>query len=226
MRVPPGQTAMRAIKLTIPLLLALLFGLFGFGIHYVPHPWASDTKEFISLWVRVIGGIAWILGAYGLIHLHTGRIQRKQPGWGYSVFFFIGLALMAGTAFYNDARWFWNAQAQGGVYDYLSDALFVSTGATMFSLLGFFIPSAAVRTFRARNFEATLLLITAAVVMFGRVPLGQVVSDYLPGAAEWIMLVPNTAAKRAIMLGVSLGVIATSLRLIFGLERSYLGGGE
>jgi uncharacterized membrane protein YhaH (DUF805 family) len=146
----------------------------------------------------VIGGIAWILGAYGLIHLHTGRIQRRQPGWGYSVFFFIGLALMAGTAFYNDARWFWNAQAQGGVYDYLSDALFVSTGATMFSLLGFFIPSAAVRTFRARSF----------------------------GAVEWIMLVPNTAAKRAIMLGVSLGVIATSLRLIFGLERSYLGGGE
>jgi len=217
---------MRAIKLTIPLVLALLFGLFGFGIQYVPHPWASDTKEFISLWMRVIGGIAWILGAYGLVHLHVVRIRRSQPGWGYSLFFFAGFLLMAGTGLYNDARWFWNAQVQGAVYHHLYDALFVSTGATMFSLLGFFIASAAVRTFRARSFEATLLLIAAVVVMLGRVPLGQMISNYLPAAAEWIMLVPNTAAKRAIMLGVSLGVIATSLRIIFGLERSYLGGGD
>jgi hypothetical protein len=40
------------------------------------------------------------------------------------------------------------------------------------------------------------------------------------------MQIPNTAARRGILLGASVGGIAMSLRIIFGVERSYLGGGD
>jgi len=63
------------------------------------------------------------------------------------------------------------------------------------------------------------------IVMIGRVPIGAYISDALPASMQWLMTVPNLAAKRGILLGVSLGAIATSLRIIFGIERSYLGGG-
>jgi hypothetical protein len=217
---------MRFIRLTIPLILAFLFGVFGFGIQYVPSPWASNTKEFIALWIRVIGGVAMVLGTYSLAHLHTTKIRRKQEGWGYSIFFFLGFAMMVVTGVYNGGQWFWNAQVEHSVYDRLYDAFYVSAGATMFSLLGFYIASAAVRTFRARSLEATLLLLAALILMVGRVPIGKAISDYFPTVSEWLMQVPNVAAKRAIMLGVTLGTVATSLRIMFGLERSYLGGGD
>ena len=62
--------------------------------------------------------------------------------------------------------------------------------------------------------------------MIGRVPIGALISSVFPDIAQWMMDVPNLAAKRGILLGVSLGAVATALRIIFGIERSYLGGGD
>jgi hypothetical protein len=97
--------------------------------------------------------------------------------------------------------------------------------------------SAAYRAFRARTLDATLLLVAAIIVMFGRVPI----SDFLwqrifPKAitgnmpffpeelAEWIMSTPTMAARRGIMIGAALGAISTSLKVILGIERSYFSG--
>ena len=103
---------MRAIKLTLPLLLAFLFGIFGIGIQYTAEPWAADTKDLFSQWSIIIGGITWVLGTYVLVHLHTDKIKKKEAGWGYSIFFFIGFGLVALAAIHNGGRWFWNARVQ------------------------------------------------------------------------------------------------------------------
>ncbi len=92
----------------------------------------------------------------------------------------------------------------------------------MFSLLAFFIASAAYRAFRARTLEATLLLVTAAIVMLGRVPVGAEIWSKLPVMQDWVMAIPQMAAKRGIFIGVAMGTIAMSLRVILGLERTYL----
>ena len=216
---------MRIIKLTIPLTLALVFGLFGIAIQYTAHPFASEVKGTISQWSIIIGGVVWVLGTYSLIRLHTERMRRKDEGWGYSAFFFLGFGVVAMASLYNSGNWFWNAYVEeGSAYKWLHDALFVPAGATMFCLLGFFIASAAARTFRARSTEAALLLTAAVIVMLGRVPLGEMITGYLPRISTWLMEVPNTAARRGILLGVSLGLIAMSLRIILGIERTYLGG--
>jgi hypothetical protein len=101
----------------------------------------------------------------------------------------------------------------------------VPLDATVFSLLAFFMASAAYRSFRARSVEATILLVVAVIVILGRVPLGgDLTHGYLPRITEWLMIFPTVGAKRGIIFGVALGVIATSLRIILGIERSHLGG--
>ena len=110
------------------------------------------------------------------------------------------------------------------IYDYI----YVPLQATMFALLAFFVASASYRAFRARNKEATLLLVAGFVVMLGRVPVGEAFS--IDGVlsfsqmSQFIMSVPAMSVQSGIMIGVALGVISTSLRLILGIERSHLGG--
>jgi hypothetical protein len=43
---------------------------------------------------------------------------------------------------------------------------------------------------------------------------------------EWVMNVPGTAARRGIMMGIAMGAVATSVKIIFGIEKQYLGGGD
>src|SRR5512147_1512058 len=100
----------------------------------------------------------------------------------------------------------------------------------MFSLLAFYVASAAFRAFRVRNLEATILLVSAVIVMLGRIPLGDYIFSAFPGGetwlgrfTEWMMDKPNTAAQRGIIIGAALGAASLSLRVILGIERSYLG---
>ncbi|MBL4885864.1 MAG: hypothetical protein JKY95_15205, partial [Planctomycetaceae bacterium] len=107
--------------------------------------------------------------------------------------------------------------------------------ATMFSLLAFYVASAAFRAFRAKNFEAFLLLGTAFIILLGRTFAGEwlssLVPDYLAALrveniTSFVMTVVNTAGNRAIMIGISLGIVSTSLKILLGVDRTYLGSGE
>jgi hypothetical protein len=101
--------------------------------------------------------------------------------------------------------------------------IFAPLQATMFSLLAFYAASAVFRAFRARSFEATLLLVAGAIVMLGQVQLGDDLTGGYAGKIEVFLLASVvTAAERAIVIGASFGVLATGLRIVLGIERSYL----
>ena len=211
---------------TLPTLLAFAFGAVAVLIYYIPHGVAQEIERELSLWLRILYAFAYFLGLYSLMNLHWSRIRQHQAGWGYSLVAAVGFGLMVFFALLNDGGGPFVPQAKEGPYQWMFDNVQVACAGTMFSLLAFFISSAAYRTFRARSPEAAILLVAAIVVMLGRVPIGAYISDFIPEGMLWLLSVPNMAAKRGILIGVSLGAIATALRIIFGIERSYLGGGE
>lgn len=216
------------LRRTLPLTLAFILGITGIFVFYIPHSSSQALETELALWDRIIWAFAMLLGIYSLMKLHLGRIRQQQAGWGYSFLVFFGFFLMFIFSVYNSGNgpFVPRSNAPDDPFNWMFQYVQVPADATMFSILAFFIASAAYRTFRARTPEAAILLVAAIIVMLGRVPIGAVISDFFPIASTWLMDVPNLAAKRGILLGVSLGAIATALRIIFGIERSYLGGGE
>jgi len=193
------------LKRQLPLAITLIMGVAFALQYYIPHPVSEDAITHLSKWMQIISGFALILGIASLFHVHAMLVTIAIGVWS------------GGETKVNGAQ-----TAFGWIYDYTM----VPLQATMFSILAFFIASAAYRAFRARSREAAVLLVAAVIVMMGRVPLGQFLAPWTWDVTQWLLNVLNSAVRRAILIGVSMGAVALSLKIILGIERSYLGGSK
>jgi hypothetical protein len=199
-----------------PLVVTFLTGAVLIAIFFIPHHRAQETQSVILEWADIVYTFALVLGSISLWAMHQKKVQQKGEGWIYSV---VTLVALLGVTAFGVIQGVEAGTVVGRIYNMVNAPL----ASTMFSLLAFFIASAAFRAFRARNVEATLLLVTAIVMMVGRVSVGEFVWKGFPPLTEWLLDVPNLAAKRAVAIGIGLGAISTALKIILGIDRSYLG---
>jgi hypothetical protein len=203
------------MKKTGPVVLGFLIGMLMLIQHFTPNPWIAERYNNVLDWKQVVFGITLILGVISLFLYHWKKIERRQPGWGYSLITVAGLLFMIAVALI--------FTPERGPYPWMFEHVQAPMQSTMFALLAFYVASASHRAFRARSFHAALLLTAGVVVMLGRVPLGEMLG--LHHLSSWILDYPNLAAKRGVMIGVGLGMTATAIKIILGIERTYLGKG-
>lgn len=217
------------MKRQLPLLLIFVFGAFMVVQYFIPHETSEFFYEFVALdWPPIVGVFALSLGTISLVRVSIGKVRRREANWVYAVATLVGLAsiLVAGIPWFGLDRppgvepWFGGLQSR--IVQWEFNNIMLPVTSSMFAILAFFIASAAYRAFRARSALATLLLVSAVVVMLRFFPLGPL-TEVTGESADWILNVPNLAAKRAILIGVGLGIVSTALKIILGIERSYLG---
>jgi hypothetical protein len=216
----------------IPLIITGVVGIVLVIAYFIPHTPFNRLDDLFSDWFFILAACAIWLGALNLLKLSVIKVWKRKKDWPYSVIIIITWFMMAGAGFYG-GRVF---QSPGTDFKWLYDHFYTPLSATMFALLAFFVASASYRAFRARSFLATLLLGAGFLVMMGRVlfddfiiaMFGPVFGDTKPLAwvSDIIMNYLNTAGQRAIMIGIALGTVSTALRIMLGIERAHLGGGD
>lgn len=219
------------MKKTFPLILVFVFGMLGIIPYFLPHYHVQNTDDFLrNDFLRIISACSIVLGLGSLLKVHFDKISRHRENFQYSYVLIISFAVSAIIGLFGGVEGELFLPTSIGSFHFDIETLYlniiVPLGSTMFALLAFFMASASYRAFRARSLEATLLLTTGFIIMIGILPLGDRISPHLPAFAQWIMDIPNVASKRGIAFGIALGGLATSLKIILGIERSWLGGGE
>ncbi len=203
----------------------------------------QDSVANIS---TVVGAFAIGVGVISLLQLHTRAVARQRPGWGNSVVLIVMFLLMLVFGLLNDyaphLHVFGSGVTSTDVFNFLFQGGLTNLGAATFSMIAFYIASAAYRAFRIRSLEATLLMTAALIVMLGAVFFGTVLTSWIPttsgvdalgrpienpwanfrieNIAQWLLMQVNGAAQRGILFGLTVGLLATSLRLWLSLERS------
>lgn len=224
------------MKREIPLILTSLAGAVFAISYFIPHWPFGESENIFGDWISIVQSFAIWLGALNLLKVSLEKISRKSSDWGYAVVIILSLLGTLVIGFYSGIVGLSQVpqvafRDPGTSFDWIFRNVYSPLSATMFSMLAFFVASAAYRAFRARNIDATILLLTGFFVMGGRVPLfdlgiaSMIDFPVFSKAAAWIMAVINTAGQRAIMIGIALGIMSSSLRVILGIERSHIGGG-
>ncbi len=235
---------------------------------------ADEIQTYGILIAIIVSGFALLLGVDSLILYHSRNIQRgKNTIYSGVLLISFWLTIIWGAF----AWWRYGSPfAQNSSFMWLFNNVYLPLDATMFSILAFYMASAAYRAFRARNTNALILLITASTIMIGRVlyaevvfpialavfmfiaglwifinvgklygreliirrfvggmlmggalivivpPMFKFLGNNIASLTDWILSVPQNAAKRGIFLGLSFGQVAFALRIMFGIERSWI----
>lgn len=202
----------------IPLAIAFVTGVIVLLEYFfapaIPavKPWATMLQQ----WGTVVSGFAMFVAALNLVLINIKRLDPKRnKEWYNPALLLMFMVIMAFIGLFVGER--------TASYQFLFTKIYQPLGSAMFALMVFFIASAAQRAFRAKTFEAALLLFAGIIVMLGRAPVGELAGKWLPNLTNWLINYPNVAGTRAIMMGAALGSVATALRALVGIDRSYLG---
>ena len=226
--------------------VTLLVGLYVPLEFYIPrHNFLTVWRDPLSDLVRVLAGFTIGLGIVNLVIVHGRHILQRTANFPFSLAFFVGFISMAFVGFlhhYKPDLWaqkpgegelaFWSA-----AYKVFFEGLLLPLTSTVFSLLAFFIVSAAYRAFRIRTLEAGLLMAAAIIVMLANVPVGTWLTSWLPqegwlkwlrleNAALWLTTQINAPAMRGILFGAAVGGLGAALRILLSLEKSFSFGGQ
>lgn len=192
------------------------------------NPLVKAEGEFNKA-ITIVGWFAIGLGLINLSRHHGLNIMKRGKNYMMSLSFFAAfiISLIIMPLYYPYYSRFIQVP---NPYKFMQNFVAEPIIACILGLLGYYITSAAYRAFRVKNVEAAVMMMIAVLCMLGNIPLFEPLSRkfflhtpldrlYLPYIREWLMGSANAAVFRGLNFGISIGVVAMSIRIILGLEK-------
>ncbi len=199
-----------------PQILCAVFGVTLFVLYFLNAPAAKSLYLAITneYW-QIIFAFTLIVGVASYLKVNFIKIFRGEDR-PYLMVGVLGAIAMPFLAI------FWGVKGDSP-FMWVFENVQVPLQATVFSLLAFFVASASLRGFRARSAPAVILLISALIALISRSDVLGYFPPLVHEFVDWVRSYPSMAARRAILIGIGLGSVTTSLRVIIGIERTWLG---
>lgn len=196
-------------KRLIPLIVALLAGLVALGSYIQPNALSISLFDVAAL----LTAAGLLLGILNVLNVHRQRIARRAADWPYSIVLIAALALTFVLMLLPDI----GAGLARAIFRYVYRPL----AGSVLALLTFFALRAAWRALQLRPGEASVILGVAVIFLLASGPWVALVPG-LSDVLAWIREYPVLGVARGLLLGVGIGALVASARLLLGLDQPYL----
>lgn len=203
----------------VSIIFVLLMIQFFFSVSIPPayEALCNDIQNFAA----IMSAFALLLGSVNIGVINGNKLRKRSDNWPYALLLLITFAAIAIPGLIQGEESF------AFLWIYLNINFPVQS--TVFSLLGFYIVSAAYRSFRARTWEASVLLVCGALLILWGAPLGHVVFPQINEIGTWFLDVPNAAGSRGLSLVQAIAAITIGLSIFLqkiSAFRGKTGAGE
>jgi hypothetical protein len=197
----------------IPVAVAIGVGIVVLLGQFISNVTLDNIVGVLVSWGAIVAAFALLLGLANVVLFHIKRIVKRGGEMPFSILI-LGSALVVFLLVLPSG-------GTGAASRWVMRYVYQPLEASFLALLVFFIGTAVYRALRVRTWEMALFAVSAVIVLIGSAPFMSVVSPLFPALRDWVVNVPALAGGRGILLGVALGIMATGLRLLTGIDRPY-----
>ncbi len=195
--------------------IAMASGLIVLAGYLYPLDVLVQVRVMLTDWAVSLAAMAALVGIANLIFVQMDKIRRREKNSIYGVF--IVFALLAtfglGIVFGPESQFVRLAV----------EAVVVPVEASLMAILAVTLVYASIRLLRRRAEIMSVLFLLAAILFLVAVmptPIGPVPGDWILRSALELF---SSGGARGLLIGIALGTILTSLRVLFGIDRPYGG---
>ncbi|HXD10775.1 MAG TPA: hypothetical protein VN653_11985 [Anaerolineales bacterium] len=195
--------------------IAMASGLIVLLGYLYPLEMLTQLRGTLTDWAVIIAAVAVLVGLLNLMFVQLEKIRTRQKNSIYGALLIVsllgtfGLGLVLGPE---------NQFVQLAV-----DAVIVPVEASLMAILAVTLVYASIRLLRRRADVMTVIFLIVAVILL----IATMPTPIGPIPGDWLILqfagMFSSGGARGLLIGIALGTLLTSLRVLFGIDRPYGG---
>ncbi len=224
------------LKNALPILVAVGSGVITLALFFLRDLIGGSLAQLFPTllgWATTLAAIALLAGILNLLAVHLRKVSAFSAGWVYSIvllLFFVGMlgmwliSLGAALVPPENQRAYSSAQllvtlGQGAV-EFAFNYIQTPVEASLMAVLAVILVLAGARLIRKQqSWTAVVFIIVTLFLIVGLTPIAGL--TFLSDLSDAINNFLAAGATRGILFGIALGVIATGLRVIIGVDHPY-----
>lgn len=196
---------------TAALILAGVSGFFLIAEHYIDIEIVNWFGDELLIWVTILSAY-FLLYGFATTTLRNIKILSRETttlaNRALSVWF---LLLLWGMTIVGLA---WGMDHY--IFTFFWDTWYMSLRQAIQSLPAFYVFSAAYKSFRMKNIESSIFLLSGTAILLLNAPVTVAMWPSVKTIGEWVMNVPMAAGLRAFTIAAGIGICGYSIRVLLG----------
>ena len=198
--------------------IAMASGLIILLGYFYPLEMLTQLRIMLTDWAVIIAAMAVLVGVANLIFVHMEKIRKREKNSIYGVLLIAALLVTLAAGIFGELLGIGNS-----FMNFAMDAIIVPVEGALMAILAVTLVYASIRLLRRRADVMTVIFLLVAVVFL----IAIMPTPFGPIPGDWLILqfagMFSRGGARGLLIGIALGTLLTSLRVLFGIDRPYGG---